>query len=83
MVLFPLQRSDGIRPALNSPVERPNGDQEEGEASVQVRSAPEGRGFGAGGSCVRPAVVSSPACDVPEGRGVREGPGPHCPSVLG
>lgn len=42
MVLFLLQRSDGIRPALNSPMERPNGDQEEGEASVQVRSAPWG-----------------------------------------
>lgn len=33
------QRSDSLRPALNSPVERPSTDLEEGEASVQVRSA--------------------------------------------
>ncbi|GAB5582283.1 E3 ubiquitin-protein ligase synoviolin isoform X1 [Prionailurus iriomotensis] len=39
-VPFPTQRSDGIRPALNSPVERPNGDQEEGEASVQTERVP-------------------------------------------
>ncbi|XP_064436706.1 E3 ubiquitin-protein ligase AMFR isoform X1 [Mirounga angustirostris] len=38
-VPFPTQRSDGIRPALNSPVERPDGDQEEGEVSVQPADA--------------------------------------------
>ncbi|EPY84766.1 hypothetical protein CB1_000445038 [Camelus ferus] len=33
-------RSDSIRPALNSPVERPNGEQEEGEASAQTERVP-------------------------------------------
>ncbi|XP_023582657.1 E3 ubiquitin-protein ligase AMFR isoform X2 [Trichechus manatus latirostris] len=39
-VPFPTQRSDSIRPALNSPVERPNSDQEEGEASTQTERVP-------------------------------------------
>ncbi|XP_032342236.1 E3 ubiquitin-protein ligase AMFR isoform X2 [Camelus ferus] len=39
-VPFPTQRSDSIRPALNSPVERPNGEQEEGEASAQTERVP-------------------------------------------
>uniref|UniRef100_A0A8D1M4M5 Nudix hydrolase 21 n=1 Tax=Sus scrofa TaxID=9823 RepID=A0A8D1M4M5_PIG len=39
-VPFPTQRSESIRPALNSPAERPNGDQEEGEASAQTERVP-------------------------------------------
>ncbi|XP_055268702.1 E3 ubiquitin-protein ligase AMFR [Moschus berezovskii] len=39
-VPFPTQRSESIRPALNSPVERPNGEQEDGEASVQTERVP-------------------------------------------
>ncbi|XP_058135979.1 E3 ubiquitin-protein ligase AMFR [Dasypus novemcinctus] len=39
-VPFPTQRSDGIRPALNNPVERPNSDQEEGETSTQTERVP-------------------------------------------
>ncbi|KAG8510040.1 E3 ubiquitin-protein ligase AMFR [Galemys pyrenaicus] len=35
-VLLLFQRAEGIRPALNSPVERPSGDQEEEEASAQA-----------------------------------------------
>ncbi|XP_011923559.1 PREDICTED: E3 ubiquitin-protein ligase AMFR [Cercocebus atys] len=39
-VPFPTQRSDSIRPALNSPVERPSSDQEEGETSAQTERVP-------------------------------------------
>lgn len=39
-VPFPTQRADGIRPALSSPVERPSGDQEDGEASAQAERVP-------------------------------------------
>ncbi|XP_036997424.2 E3 ubiquitin-protein ligase AMFR [Artibeus jamaicensis] len=39
-VPFPTQRPDGIRPALNSPVERPNGEPEEGAASAQTERVP-------------------------------------------
>ncbi|XP_036736906.2 E3 ubiquitin-protein ligase AMFR-like [Manis pentadactyla] len=39
-VPLPTQRSDSIRPALNSPVERRNGDQEEGEVSAQTERMP-------------------------------------------
>uniref|UniRef100_A0A1D5QXA1 Autocrine motility factor receptor n=1 Tax=Macaca mulatta TaxID=9544 RepID=A0A1D5QXA1_MACMU len=39
-VPFPTQRSDSIRPALNSPVERPSGGQEEGETSAQTERVP-------------------------------------------
>lgn len=39
-VPFPTQRSDSLRPALNSPVERPSPDLEEGEASVQTERVP-------------------------------------------
>ncbi|XP_070469786.1 E3 ubiquitin-protein ligase AMFR isoform X1 [Equus przewalskii] len=39
-VPFPTQRSESIRPALNSPVERPNGDLEEGEPSAQTERVP-------------------------------------------
>lgn len=47
VVRFLFQRSDSIRPALNSPVERRNGDQEEGEASAQVRRVwDQGGGLG-------------------------------------
>lgn len=42
MVLFLFQRSDSIRPALNSPLERPNGEQEEGETSAQTERVPLG-----------------------------------------
>ncbi|XP_019522364.1 PREDICTED: E3 ubiquitin-protein ligase AMFR [Hipposideros armiger] len=41
-VPFPTQRSDSIRPALNSPLERPNGEQEEGETSAQTERVPLG-----------------------------------------
>ncbi|KAK2083320.1 hypothetical protein P7K49_038556 [Saguinus oedipus] len=39
-VPFPTQRSDSIRPALNSSVERPSSDQEEGETSAQTERVP-------------------------------------------
>lgn len=39
-VPFPVQRSDSLRPALNSAVERPGTDLEEGEASVQTERVP-------------------------------------------
>nr|XP_048284623.1 E3 ubiquitin-protein ligase AMFR isoform X2 [Myodes glareolus] len=39
-VPFPTQRSESLRPALNSPVERPSTDQEDGEASVQTERVP-------------------------------------------
>ncbi|KAK1330652.1 hypothetical protein QTO34_010850 [Cnephaeus nilssonii] len=39
-VPFPTQRSDGIRPALNSPADRPNGDLDEGEAAAQAERVP-------------------------------------------
>ncbi|KAM8775316.1 E3 ubiquitin-protein ligase AMFR [Rhynchonycteris naso] len=39
-VPFPTQRSDGIRPALSSPVERPNSDPEPGEASAPTARVP-------------------------------------------
>lgn len=43
MLLLLFQRSESIRPALNSPVERPIGDQEEGETSAQVKAVHKGR----------------------------------------
>lgn len=39
-VPFPTQRSDGIRPALNSPADRLNGDLDEGEMAAQAERVP-------------------------------------------
>ncbi|XP_054565997.1 E3 ubiquitin-protein ligase AMFR isoform X1 [Eptesicus fuscus] len=39
-VPFPTQRSDGIRPALSSPADRPNGDLDEGETAAQAERVP-------------------------------------------
>ncbi|XP_038609857.1 E3 ubiquitin-protein ligase AMFR [Tachyglossus aculeatus] len=39
-VPFPTQRPDGIRPALNSPVERTSSDQEEGDPTAEAERVP-------------------------------------------
>uniref|UniRef100_A0A8C7DYG8 E3 ubiquitin-protein ligase AMFR n=2 Tax=Naja naja TaxID=35670 RepID=A0A8C7DYG8_NAJNA len=39
-VPFPTQRSDSIRPALNSPVERPSTDQEDAEEDMEMERIP-------------------------------------------
>lgn len=42
VILCLFQRSDSMRPALTSPVERPNSDLDEGEVSTQVRATHQG-----------------------------------------